>query len=439
MNDRFLDPVAGCTTIRVGTDPLIAGRIVKKIQEAGRKVLEALVAQRPDRRPFHLGRRIEAAQSLAGARCAIAALRMLRFAQQQNVVGKDRVARREIHKSAGRSDLVALEYPAIALDSLHQSACFALFRGAPLAVAVADQAGLRRIKGFGTRRKVVSCKKAQVRRLLAFDPLKLRHYAGQRAYMLSKASDRLGRRHRPIAAARHDRPSAGAEPDRCSHARRVPQFLAAARRALRPGRHMVPDDRRSQQVEADDMVVQVGAKSAGDGLDDLDRGEPDRASRDHVLAERRGNHAARLLAIEERFDLPVPFHAIGKASPAGALSWAENRTDQGKNTGRLHQQPFLLLRQPLAVEVRKPSIEIVVHQNNGQIGGVIDDANAEFPQRGVEFARSDRCRDWHDSHADLREILRGGFRRQARGSPNSLPPCRQSGSRKRQSRDRAGA
>jgi hypothetical protein len=75
----------------------------------------------------------------------------------------------------------------------------------------------------------------------------------------------------------------------------------------------------------------------------------------------------------------------------------------------LRQQPFLLLRQPLAVEVRKPSIEIVVHQNNGQLGRVIDDPNAEFPQRGVEFARSDRCRDWHDSHADLREIVRGGF------------------------------
>ena len=157
------------------------------------------------------------------------------------------------------------------------------------------------------------------------------------------------------------------------------------------------------------MVVQVGAKSAGDGLDDLDGGEPDRASCDHVLAEGRGNHAASLLAIEKSFDLPVPFHAIGKASPAGALSWAENRTDQGKNTGRLRQQPFLLLRQPLAVEVRKLSIEIVVHQNNGQLGRVIDDANAEFPQRGVEFARSDRCRGWQDPHADLREILRGGF------------------------------
>ena len=171
---------------------------------------------------------------------------------------------------------------------------------------------------------------------------------------------------------------------------RVPQFLAAARRALRPGRHIVPDDRRTQQVEADDMVVQVGAKTAGDGLADLDRRKPDRARREHILAERRGSHAASLLAVEKRLDLPVPFHAIGKAGPAGALSRAENRTDQGKNTGRLHQQPVLLLRQPLAVEFRKLAVEIVVHQNDGQIGRVIDDANAEFAQRGVQFALAGR-------------------------------------------------
>ena len=45
MNDRFLEPIAGCTTVRVGTDPLVGRRIVKKIQEAGREVLEAFVAQ----------------------------------------------------------------------------------------------------------------------------------------------------------------------------------------------------------------------------------------------------------------------------------------------------------------------------------------------------------------------------------------------------------
>src|SRR5947208_12214160 len=59
-------------------------------------------------------------------------------------LGKDRVARQEIREPAGRSDLVALEYPAIALDGVHQGARFALFRGTPLAVAVTDQAGLRR-------------------------------------------------------------------------------------------------------------------------------------------------------------------------------------------------------------------------------------------------------------------------------------------------------
>ena len=232
----------------------------------------------------------------------------------------------------------------------------------------------------------MSGKKAGVQRLLAFDPLKLRHHAGQWAYVLAKASDGLGRRHRSIAAARHDGFSADAKPDRCRRARRVPQFLVTAGWALRPGWHIVPRDRRTQQVKADDMVVQVGAKAAGDGLADLDRRKPDRAWREHILAERRGSDAASLLAVEERFDLPVPFHAIGKASPAGALSWAEDRTDQGKNSGGLHQQPVLLLRQPLAVEFRKLAVEIVAHQDDGQIGRAIDDANAELAQHGLQLA-----------------------------------------------------
>ena len=67
---------------------------------------------------------------------------ILGIAQQQNVVRKDRIARREIHKPAGRPDLVALEHPAIAFDGLHQGTRFALFRGAAFTVAVPDQSGL---------------------------------------------------------------------------------------------------------------------------------------------------------------------------------------------------------------------------------------------------------------------------------------------------------
>src|SRR5262249_3862355 len=72
LNDGLLQRVAGSASARVGCQPRLAGGIVKKIKEAGRKVLEALVAQRPDRRPFGLVLEIEAPRSaVARVRLAI--------------------------------------------------------------------------------------------------------------------------------------------------------------------------------------------------------------------------------------------------------------------------------------------------------------------------------------------------------------------------------
>src|SRR3984957_20222204 len=119
------------------------------------------------------------------------------------------------------------------------------------------------------------------------------------------------------------------------------------------------------------MVVQVGAKSAGNGLGDLGRRKPDRARREHIFAEWWRCHASGTGPFEERLDLPVPFHAVGKTGPAGALSAPENRSDQRKNTGGLYQQPLLPLRQPLTVEFGQLAVEIVVPQNDRQIGRVI--------------------------------------------------------------------
>ncbi len=278
----------------------------------------------------------------------------------------------------------------MAFDGLHQGAGLGLVRGTAFAVAVADYLDLQRIDSLGTRRKAVSCEKAEIQRLLAFDPFKLRHDAGQRAYVLSKASDGLRWRYRAIAVARHNGLAADAEPDRRRSAIGIPHVLAAARRALRPGSHIMSDDRRAQQIEADDIVVQVGAKAAGNGLGDLGRRQPDRAWREQIFAERRRDHAGSVLPIEKCLDLAVPFHAIGEAAPTGALSRPENRTDQGKNSRGLHRQPFLLLRQPLTVEFGKLAVEIVVHQNDSQIGRVIDHPNAEFAQSGLKLALAGR-------------------------------------------------
>jgi len=53
LDNCFLEGVAGraAVGIRVG----LAGTPVEKIQEAGRKIFEAFIAQGPDRRPFDLG------------------------------------------------------------------------------------------------------------------------------------------------------------------------------------------------------------------------------------------------------------------------------------------------------------------------------------------------------------------------------------------------
>src|SRR5262249_5731283 len=75
--------------------------------------------------------------------------------------------------------------------------------------------------------------------------------------------------------------------------------------------------------------------------------------------------------------------------------------------GGLHQEPVLLLRQPLAVEVLKAAIEIVVYQNDSQARRLSSDANAELAQRGVELACSGRGESPHP-HADLRGILDSG-------------------------------
>src|SRR5262249_17811289 len=84
--------------------------------------------------------------------------------------------------------------------------------------------------------------------------------------------------------------------------------------------------------------------------------------------------------------------------------------------GGLHQEPVLLLRQPLAVEVLKAAIEIVVYQNDSQARRLSSDANAELAQRGVELACSGRG-EWLDPHADLREILHIGFDIKPAGRP----------------------
>ena len=281
---------------------------------------------------------------------------VLRVAEQQDVVRRNGIARREIREPSRHSDLVALKNPGIALDRLHERAGFALLGRAALAEAAAAQSRPELVDRLGGRRKIVRRIVVGVQGQVGFDPFETRDHAGERAHVLAEARDRGPRRNGPVPAARHDQLAAGAELDRHRRAARVAQLLAAAARTLRAGRHVVLHDGRAQQVEADDVIAQVRAKVGGDRLRDLDGRKLDAALSERVPGQRRNGDAARLLAVEERLDLPVAFHAIGETSPAGALARAEHRPHQGKNAGGLDEQPGRTVRQMLPVQFGQASL-----------------------------------------------------------------------------------
>src|SRR5215470_13472507 len=57
LDNCFLECVTGRASIGIGVD--VAGTPVEKIQQAGWKIFEAFITQRPDRRPFDLAGSIE--------------------------------------------------------------------------------------------------------------------------------------------------------------------------------------------------------------------------------------------------------------------------------------------------------------------------------------------------------------------------------------------
>src|SRR3954447_19533419 len=131
---------------------------VEKIQETGRKIFEAFVAQRPDWRPLEPGRwigRVRDRLRIVGLTYRRLACPVLRVAVQQDVIGKNTVARREIREPPLHPDLVALKNPRITLDCLHQRAGFTLLGGAALAEAAASQSRPELIDVLGWRRKIM--------------------------------------------------------------------------------------------------------------------------------------------------------------------------------------------------------------------------------------------------------------------------------------------
>ncbi len=133
------------------------------------------------------------------------------------------------------------------------------------------------------------------------------------------------------------------------------------------------------------MVAQFRAKVGGDRFRDLQGGEVDAGRPERAPSQRRCGDTASVRAIEQRSDLPVALHAVGKAGPAGALAWAEDRSHEGKDARGLNEQPGLLLRQMSLVQIGQRRFKIVIHQRDGHGGRTFHHANAQLTQGGAKL------------------------------------------------------
>src|SRR5437773_2476813 len=96
-------------------------------------------------------------------------------------------------------------------------------------------------------------------------------------------------------------------------------------------------DGRAGQVEAEDVIAQVRAEIGGDRFRDLDGCKLDGTLSQRVPGERRKGNALRRSTLEKSLDFPVPYHAVEKTGPTGALAWAEHWPHQGKNARGLDE------------------------------------------------------------------------------------------------------
>ena len=344
------------------------------------------------------------------------ALPILRIAEKQDLVRNDRFARGEILEAPCRPDLVALKNPGIALDRLHQRAGFTLLGGAAFAEAAAAQSGPKLGDRLRRRRKIMGGVEVGVQRQIGFDALEARDHAGQRADIFAEAGDGGARRQGAVAAAGHDQLAAGGKLDRLRRAARIAQFLAAAGRTLRAGGDVMFRDGRARQVEADDVIVQFGAEIGGDRLRDLDGCKLDGALSDRLPRQRRNRDTARLAAFEQRLDLPVPFHAVGKTHPTRTVARGEYRSHQREHAGGLGEQPRRLIGQMLAVEFGQPAVEIIAHQGDRQIGGALDHANAHSVRASASSAAPSTSIDLN-AHAHFLQGFFRGLRQQTKARP----------------------
>src|SRR6202048_2674390 len=352
-------------------------------------------------------------------------LPVLRVTQQQHVIRKNGFPWRKVREPPSYANLISLKNSGIALDRLHERACLTLLGRAALAEASAAQAGAKLVHGFWAAGEIVGGKIVGIERKVRLDALEPRDHAGERAHVLSETRNRGGRGNTAVSAARHQELAPASELERRRRAVRVAQCLAAASRALRAARDIMLYHAGAQEIETDDVIVELGPKRGGDRFCNLHRCELDAAAPHRVACERRDRDRLRAGAIEQSLDLPVALHALGKTHPAGALARPQPRAHQRKNAGGLREQPQGAVREMPGVQLCQASIEIIVHQGDGEIGRALADTNAKIIQRPFELGGT-RDLDCLNADTTFFQIPLDGFGRNAKACPISARGVRQS-------------
>src|SRR5580700_6596430 len=117
LDNGLLKRVARRAAVGISGDLVVAWPLIENIQETGRKIFEALVAQRPDWRPFDLGRAVERIVCLRRlVRRHVSS--ELRGAVKQDIVWKNCLAWPKIREAPRHPDFVALKDSGITLDRL---------------------------------------------------------------------------------------------------------------------------------------------------------------------------------------------------------------------------------------------------------------------------------------------------------------------------------
>ena len=80
--------------------------------------------------------------------------------------------------------------------------------------------------------------------------------------------------------------------------------------ALRAARDKMFHHARSQKIEADDVIVELGPKRGGDSFGDLHRRELDPASPHRIARERGDRDRLRCGAVEKSLDLAIALQVL---------------------------------------------------------------------------------------------------------------------------------